>query len=109
MKKNFKDSDELLSALSSFEGVNWVNVDGLHDADLVEKLCSHLGIHRLSMEDILSVGQRTKLEEYADYIHVVLRMFDADTKDDTIDGEQLSFLLKNNCTSHISGKKGGCI
>ena len=105
-EKKFQDPDDLLSAISAFEGVNWVNVDGLHDADLVEKLCSHLGIHRLSMEDILSVGQRTKLEEYTNYVHVVLRMFDADTKNDTIDGEQLSFLLKNNILLTFQERKG---
>lgn len=105
-EKKFQDPDDLLSAISTFEGVNWVNVDGLHDADLVEKLNTHLDIHRLSMEDILSVGQRTKLEEYANYVHVVLRMFDADTKDETIDGEQLSFLLKGNVLLSFQERKG---
>lgn len=105
-EKKFQNPDDLLSAISTFEGVNWVNVDGLHDADLVEKLNTHLDIHRLSMEDILSVGQRTKLEEYANYVHVVLRMFDADTKDETIDGEQLSFLLKGNVLLSFQERKG---
>lgn len=105
-EKKFQDPDDLLSAISTFEGVSWVNVDGLHDADLVEKLNTHLDIHRLSMEDILSVGQRTKLEEYANYVHVVLRMFDADTKDETIDGEQLSFLLKGNVLLSFQERKG---
>ncbi|MDZ7614238.1 MAG: hypothetical protein U5K51_11465 [Flavobacteriaceae bacterium] len=38
--------------------------------------------------------------------HVVLRMFDVDTKDETIDGEQLSFLLKNNILLTFQEKKG---
>ncbi|MDZ7614237.1 MAG: hypothetical protein U5K51_11460 [Flavobacteriaceae bacterium] len=54
--------------ISAFEGVTWINIDGLHDEVLVEKLCTQLAIHKLSMEDILSVGQRTKLEEYPDYV-----------------------------------------
>ncbi len=105
-EKKFQDPDALLSAISTFEGVNWINVDGLHDEELIEKLCTHLGVHRLSMEDILSVSQRTKLEEYAEYIHIVLRMFDVDTTDETIDGEQLSFLFKNNTLLTFQEKKG---
>ena len=105
-EKKFQDPDALLSSISAFEGVNWINVDGLHDEALIEKLCTHLGVHRLSMEDILSVGQRTKLEEYADYIHIVLRMFDVDTTDETIDGEQLSFILRNDTLLTFQEKKG---
>lgn len=105
-EEKFQDLADLLPAISASELVTWINVDGLHDEALVENLCTHLGIHRLTMEDILSVGQRTKLEEYADYVHVVLRMFDVDTTDDTIDGEQLSFLLKNNILLTFQERKG---
>jgi len=105
-EKKLQNVSEVLKIFNSFAGVTWLNVDGLHDADLVEKLNTHLDIHRLSMEDILSVGQRTKLEEYANYVHVVLRMFDADTKDETIDGEQLSFLLKGNVLLSFQERKG---
>jgi len=105
-EKKFNDLDDLFSAINAFKGVNWINVDGLHDEALIEKLCTHLGVHRLSMEDILSVGQRTKLEEYAEYVHIVLRMFDVDTTDDIIDGEQLSFILKNYILLTFQERKG---
>ena len=41
---------------------SWINVDGLRKAD-VEAICSHYGIHYLITEDILSTGQRPKMDD----------------------------------------------
>ena len=40
----------------------WVNVDGLHDTALIEKIGGYFGFHPLVLEDIVHVGQRPKLE-----------------------------------------------
>src|SRR5947208_2118281 len=42
--------------------VTWINIDGLRQAD-VESICNDFGIHPLLIEDILSVGQRAKMDE----------------------------------------------
>ena len=42
--------------------VSWINVDGLRKDD-VESICKHFGVHYLITEDILSVGQRPKMDE----------------------------------------------
>ena len=42
--------------------ISWINIDGLRKAD-VEAICNYYEIHQLIMEDILSVGQRPKMDE----------------------------------------------
>ncbi|NCT17963.1 MAG: magnesium and cobalt transport protein CorA [Flavobacteriaceae bacterium CG_4_8_14_3_um_filter_34_10] len=95
-EKKLKSIAEVIQMKESFSGISWVNIDGLHDENTIEEVCSYLGIHKLTMEDILSIGQRPKIEEHTEYLHVVLKMFMLDSVDDTIDDEQLSFILKGN-------------
>ncbi|EON78928.1 Magnesium and cobalt transport protein CorA [Lunatimonas lonarensis] len=98
--------EEVLSELRPGGPVTWVNLDGLHEEHAVERICQRLDIHKLTMEDILSVGQRPKVEEHADYLHVVLRMFMMDgTIRETTD-EQLSFILKGNLLLTFQERKG---
>lgn len=54
--------------------VSWINIDGLHDVDIVAHLGAHFGIHPLLQEDILSTRQRPKIEIFDDYAFIVLRM-----------------------------------
>ncbi|HEX9885349.1 MAG TPA: magnesium/cobalt transporter CorA [Longimicrobiales bacterium] len=73
--------------------VTWVNVDGLHDIELIEAVGQELGLHRLVLEDILSTGQRPKVEEYGDHFFVVLKMVQFDVETESITSEQLSVVV----------------
>jgi len=73
--------------------VTWLNVDGLHDVGVVRTLGEHLGLHPLAMEDVLSTGQRPKLDDYGDVVYIAMRMVQYDpTTDDLID-EQVSLVV----------------
>ena len=61
--------------------VTWINIDGLHQMDVLEKLGSCYGIHPLVLEDILT-DQRPKIEDYDDYIFIVLKMLYYDEQGD---------------------------
>ena len=77
----------------------WVNIDGLHQIDIIEKTGQHFNIHPLVLEDILNTGQRPKTEEYEDLIFVVLKMlyYNEDEEDDEkIRSEQFSLILGTN-------------
>ncbi|MBM3298202.1 MAG: magnesium/cobalt transporter CorA, partial [Candidatus Aminicenantes bacterium] len=56
------------------ETVTWMNVDGIHDAALIQELGSCYGIHPLTLEDIMTTSQRPKLEDYGDYLFLVVKM-----------------------------------
>ncbi|WP_367343903.1 magnesium/cobalt transporter CorA [Methanomethylovorans sp.] len=82
--------------------VTWINIDGIHDVTIIDRLGKYFNIHPLVLEDILHTTQRPKIEEFEDYIYIVLRMlYHSDTTDEQDDGpkiisEQISLLLGRN-------------
>jgi len=78
------------------KSVTWININGLHDTDLVAKTGDHFGIHPLVLEDILHTGQRPKMEDFENYVFVVLRMLYLSEGTSEAKSEQVSFILGNN-------------
>ena len=54
--------------------VLWVNVDGLHDVELVKAVGERFGMHPLSIEDVVSVGGRPVAEAYEEQVFTTLKM-----------------------------------
>ncbi|MEX1192564.1 MAG: magnesium/cobalt transporter CorA [Brumimicrobium sp.] len=102
--KSFENIEGALKFAKSNDQISWLNIDGLHDVEIVEKVMQHHNLHRLSGEDILSIGQRPKLDEYANYIHVVLRMFMLNNNE--IEDEQITFILTDKCLITFQEKTG---
>ena len=100
-----KDPEEIIRLIDTSKNVLWINVDGIHDAEVIETLCSKLLVHKLTMEDVLSVGQRPKLDEHPEYLHAVIKMFMID-EDNTIIDEQISFILHKNILISFQEKQG---
>jgi len=76
--------------------ISWINVDGLHEVDLIEKLGKSFDIHPLVLEDILNTDQRPKMEDFEKYIFFALKMLYIDEKTHEIHSEQVSLILGNN-------------
>ena len=76
--------------------VTWINIDGLHDIDTIEKIGLHFGLHHLILEDILNTGQRPKCEDYEKCLFVVLKMLTFKNGDRSIQSEQVSLVLGQN-------------
>ncbi|HSW31271.1 MAG TPA: magnesium/cobalt transporter CorA [Longimicrobiales bacterium] len=87
------DSVDACFPFKSSPTVSWVNVDGLHDVELVRSLGEHFGWHPLLMEDVVGTGQRAKVEEYEDYLFVVLPMLSWNAEHNQVEQEQLSMVL----------------
>jgi len=73
--------------------VTWINVDGVHDAALVERIGSGFGVHALVLEDILSTQQRPKFEDYDEHLFLVVQMLSWGESSMAIEAEQVSFVL----------------
>ncbi|NNC51346.1 MAG: magnesium/cobalt transporter CorA [Flaviramulus sp.] len=87
---------ELLNVEECFnfeEGsITWININGLNHVEAIGKIGDHYELHPLVLEDIVNIRQRPKIDEYEDYLFVVLKMlyYDANEK---IVSEQVSFIL----------------
>ena len=76
--------------------VTWINVDGVHDVEVIKKLGDCFEIHPLVLEDIVNTNQRPKIEDYEKYIFFVLKMLYVDEKTHEIHSEQVSLILGQN-------------
>jgi len=87
--------------------VSWINVEGLHQIEILERLGGCYGFHPLVLEDILNTDQRPKMEEYGEYVYIVLKMLYYDDKNSQIEAEQISLILGQNFVlSFQEGKEG---
>jgi len=74
--------------------VTWINVTGLHQVEWLEELNACLGLHPLVLEDILNTEQRPKVEEYEDYLFLVLKAFFLSPKGpEKVESRQVSLIL----------------
>lgn len=76
--------------------VTWINVDGIHDMDVVEKIGKHFGLHPLILEDIVNTEQRPKLEDFGSHIFVVLKMLSFNKESNELEAEQVSLVFGSN-------------
>ena len=98
-KDNFQKR-ELVSVEEAFPfketpTVTWLNIDGLHEVEVLEKIGKHYDIHPLIMEDILNTQQRPKIEIFDDYIFAVMKVITQD-EEGNHSIEQLSLFLGEN-------------
>lgn len=85
--------------------VNWINIDGLHNIDLVKSVGDHFEIHPLVLEDILNPDQRPKIEDYEKYIFCTVKTLNTLKADDII-YEQMSFVLGKDFLLSFQEKEG---
>ena len=85
--------------------VTWINIDGLHDPDVIGKLGGHFGLHPLVLEDILNTTQRPKMEDLGEAIYVVLKMTETGP-DCEIVTEQLSLIFGSNYVLSFQERPG---
>jgi magnesium transporter len=81
----YKDSKE----------ITWINVNGLSHTNAIEQIGQHYNLHPLIIEDIANTQQRPKIDEYEDYLFVVLKMLYFD-KDENLSIEHISLVLGEN-------------
>lgn len=91
-QRQIENLDDILKYQGS-ESVTWVIIEGLANAELVGRLGELFTIHPLVVEDILTVHQRPKFEEYEHYLYIVIKSLLSENEQFEVDDEQISILL----------------
>jgi len=86
--------------------VTWINVDGVHDSEIVEKLGSYFGLHPLILEDIMTTSQRPKMEDLGDAVYIVLNMVEWGSGDPDLVTEQMSLVFGKNFVLSFQERPG---
>ena len=84
-------SDECLQFRDNAK-ISWLNIDGIKKSEL-ELITQYYGIHPLLLEDILSVGQRPKMDEVEDVLFCQLNMLYYNEQKHLLESEQISIAL----------------
>lgn len=95
IEKEIKNVEEAVSFRRK-TSVLWLNIDGVHVPEIIEQIGKSFNVHPLVLEDIANTGQRPKMEDFDDYVFVVLKMFRFNEKENEILTEQISLLLGSN-------------
>lgn len=98
---------EDISSSIEKNGVAWLNIEGIHDTALVEKIGVVFHLHPLLLEDILNPQQRPKLDEYDDVVFIITKMLFTDKQQNKIIDEQVSFVLGENFLLTFQESKPG--
>ncbi len=86
-------SIESCVSLQETDTVSWINLYGLHDIDLVDRLGKAFNIHPLALEDILNTTHRPKFEIFDNSVLIILKMLTIDETEISVTSEQFSFVF----------------
>ena len=75
---------------------SWIKVNGIHELEIIEKLGKHFDFNPLVLEDIVNTDQRPKLEDFEDYLFIVLKILHYDRENDEVKSNQVSIVLGEN-------------
>lgn len=103
IEEEFYDLSECISHVKPHL-VKWINVEGIHKTEVIEKIGKLYDIHPLTLEDIVHVDQRPKFEDYDNYVVAIMKMINYDTK---VHAEQLSIVLFDNMVISFQEPQGG--
>ncbi|MFO7965680.1 MAG: magnesium/cobalt transporter CorA [Desulfobacterales bacterium] len=88
------------------DGITWVNIDGLHDVEVIKTIGENRNLHPLILEDILNTHQSTKMDELDRYLFIISRMLYFNEHTDSLESEQVSLVLGKNFVITFQERKG---
>ncbi|MEM8505783.1 MAG: magnesium/cobalt transporter CorA [Cyanobacteria bacterium P01_D01_bin.1] len=99
IRRRLRSPEEAAMHLDS-ESVSWIDLQGLGNEDVLNRLGKVFHLHPLVLEDVVNVPQRPKIEYYGDQLLIITRMVmpdpEAEEGENRFTSEQLSFVLGPN-------------
>jgi magnesium transporter len=99
----FYDLSEAISYVKP-NMVKWINVEGVHNLPLIEKIGKLYDLHPLTLEDIVHTEQRPKFEDYDNYVLTIMKMIGYENE---VHSEQLALVLLENTVISFQEPTGG--
>jgi magnesium transporter len=90
------DSEEFADIMRNPELKLWLNITGVHDEKLIEKIGDKFAVHPLILEDILNTEAYPKVDFFENYLFMEMKSIDFNEKAKEFEFEQVCFLLGKN-------------
>ncbi|TAE04101.1 MAG: magnesium and cobalt transport protein CorA [Bacteroidetes bacterium] len=104
--KKLPEPKALFDKISS-DSVNWIDIDSISDGALVEVIAIHFGVHHLVIEDILTVSELPKSEEFENHLFLTFKMLKINSLNKSLEEEHLSMILAKNFLLTFQGEVEG--
>lgn len=85
--------------------VQWLNIHGLHDVALIEKIGEFLNLENYIVSEILNISRRSFFEDLDEVLFFSIKSILQESDAETVKVEQISFLLKGNLLVSFQEKK----
>lgn len=100
------DTVEELLRFKQTPTTTWINIDGVHDKNLMQEIADGFGIDEILLDDVMNTEIRPKLVERDDCIFVSLKMLQLNEADDKVNYEQLSLIITPTVLFSFQERKG---
>lgn len=90
-EKDNVTAEECLTYLRS-PAITWIDVKGTSNIQMIQKIGTHFNLHPLLLEDVVTLEQRPKLDDYKETIYIVIKRLKSDNSD-KVGEEQISLIL----------------
>ncbi|MFV0267870.1 MAG: magnesium/cobalt transporter CorA [Draconibacterium sp.] len=88
------------------ETVNWINIYGIHDLDMIQNLGSEFEFPALLLEDILNTDQQPKYDNGETYDAFIMKMMHQIGDSNRIHAEQITIILRKDCIITLQERRG---
>ncbi len=95
-----------LSKYKENTNVTWINITGLHNIDILDQVGNIFDIHPLVLEDILNVSHNPKIEDYEQFLFLVVKMINYTSELNNLDVEQVSIIIGKSYIITFQEKNG---
>jgi magnesium transporter len=103
-----KECDKLGEALEFIQDdkITWINIDGLHDPEIINGIGNRFNIHGLLLEDILNTDHRPKFHSEDHGFIIISKMLSFGSGVERIGSDQVSILAGENYVITLQEKVG---
>ena len=88
------------------DAVNWINIYGIHDLDLIQSLGDEFDLPALLLEDLLNTDQSPKYEDGETYDAFIMKMLSLEEHSGKIQAEQITIILRKDSVITVQERKG---
>jgi len=86
--------------------ITWINIEGLHNEELLREIGEKMKVPYLQLEDVLNINQRPKVEAHAEWVSLILKMVTWEEAEKTLDFEHMSIFCRRNLIITFQEKPG---
>ncbi|PIQ11432.1 MAG: magnesium and cobalt transport protein CorA [Ignavibacteriales bacterium CG18_big_fil_WC_8_21_14_2_50_31_20] len=104
-EKTISSVNELVK-LRDKNSVSWFNVDGLHNATIMEEIAAVLSLDKIILADVMNTHSNPKVQEYDNCLFISIKMMQHDEQTDIISVENLSLILTKSVLISFQEKQG---